>query len=98
MGEITRGDGTTTKQMQEAPRGAIFVWCNGHLSYPRDLARHLGRDDIKIVSPDALDGYRLHGLRLPIILDHAAARVLNSRQWERYHEYTVRLKQSSPTP
>jgi hypothetical protein len=71
-----RGKGYTRQQMLEAPQGALFIWCNERLHYPRDLAQHLGRDDLRIVSPDILGRgrYRLYGLRLSaIILDHAAA-------------------------
>lgn len=29
MGNVTRGDGTTTEQMRSAPKAAIYVWCTG---------------------------------------------------------------------
>lgn len=70
-----RDKGRTTKQMQEAPQGALFIWPFARsIGYAKDLARHLGRTDIKIVGPSALDydGERLLGHRYPaIILDHA---------------------------
>ena len=50
--ESVRGTGRTTRQMEGAPAGALYVWCNGHLEYPKHLARKLGRDDLKIVSPE----------------------------------------------
>ena len=47
-----RGTGRTTRQMENAPYGATFVWCSNHgLHYPRMLAKHLGRDDLIIVGP-----------------------------------------------
>ncbi len=46
---MERGTGTTTRQMQEAPQGSVFVWCGRYLSYPKDLARNLGREDLNIV-------------------------------------------------
>lgn len=59
--------------MQDAKYGAIYIWCNGVLSYPKDLARHLGRDDLKIYSPSVLEDDRLRGIVAPeIVVDHAA--------------------------
>ncbi len=29
-----RGTGRTTRQMEEASIGAVFIWCNEHLNYP----------------------------------------------------------------
>lgn len=72
MLDETRGTGATTRQMKAAPRGAIFIWCNEYLHYPRLLARHLGREDLHIHEKSVLDGVRLRGLRVPIIVDHAA--------------------------
>lgn len=47
---MTRGTGRTTKQLVEAMPNATFIWLNRHLSYPKDLAKALGREDIEIVS------------------------------------------------
>jgi hypothetical protein len=69
-----RGSGRTTKQMKDAPQGAVFVWCNASLNYPRNLAMQLGRTDLRIFGPSVFDeeAYRLRGLELPaIVLDHA---------------------------
>lgn len=71
--DSNRGSGRTTRQMQDAPIGGIFVWVNSMVSYPKSLARHLGRDDL-VIQP-------LHWLRieniagrdgLKIVVDHAA--------------------------
>ena len=68
-----RGTGRTSRQMQEAPRGAMFVWCNFGLDYPMWLARKLGREDLMIVSPDALLQDWLRGKSGPVIvIDHDA--------------------------
>ena len=81
---LERQVGNTTRQMQEAPQKSVFVWVNGHLDYPRQLAKSLGRDDLKIVSPDWLSDHRWFGLVFSgIVLDHAAA--LNDRQWDAFH-------------
>ena len=73
--------GATTSQMRTAAQGALFVWCNHDLSYPRRLARDLRRDDLKIVSPQSLEGDMLRGMEPPeIILDHALR--LTEGQWE----------------
>lgn len=67
-----RGVGNTTRQMQVAPKNAVFVWVNGHLEYARDLAAHLGRTDLKIVSPAWLTQREWAGRELSgIVLDHA---------------------------
>lgn len=68
-----RGTGRTTKQMKEAPKGAVFIWCNQHIDYPRELARKLGRTDLIIYGPAVFEnnGFRLHGVR-SIVIDHAA--------------------------
>ena len=86
---MTRQDGATTRQMQEAPKGAVFVWCNDKTSYPRDLARHLGRDDLLIKSPEWLE-HRWHGLSLTgVIVDHSAS--LTRAQWEGYQGALTRV-------
>ena len=51
-----RGTGFTSRQMENAPDGAVFVWCNGHLDYPKRLAEHLGRKDLRIESIPSLVG------------------------------------------
>ena len=69
-----RGTGATRQQMIEAPRGAVFVWVNGHLSYPRDLARSLHRGDLAIVSSEFLRDDRCRGIkREMIVVDHAVS-------------------------
>jgi hypothetical protein len=54
------------------------------LSYPLALARHLGRDDLQIHAPSALDDFRLYAGRvLPgLVLDHAT--VLLPRQRDHF--------------
>ncbi len=75
-----RGTGATTRQMRAAPQGALFVWVNSNLSYPRNLAADIGRADLRIVSPEGLQP-SLYGRRFPaVVIDHAAR--LNSRQGE----------------
>jgi hypothetical protein len=73
-----QGLGRTAQQIQAAPPQAVFVWCNGHHGYPRALARHLGRSDIRIVSPSWVGSGRSHGCADTVVVDHAA--MLSSRQ------------------
>jgi len=49
-----RGTGRSTRQILDAPQGAVYV-VPGHHSvwYFRDLARHLKRLDLVIVTPNA---------------------------------------------
>lgn len=70
MSDPERGTGRTTRQMLDAPKDAIFVWCNGHLGYPLSLARHLGRSDLRIASPQAYEAGRMAGLRNCVVIDH----------------------------
>lgn len=70
--------------MQRAERGAHFVWVNDQLHYPRELAEKIGRDDLKIVSPDFFSKDRWRGIQFTeIVIDHAA--YLNDEQHRNYH-------------
>lgn len=52
------------------------MWCNGLLSYPRDLAKLLGRDDLRIEGPSWLNWRNIVARRdLKVVLDHSMARV-----------------------
>jgi len=67
-----RGTGITTRQMTEAPTGAVYVWCNSELLYPMHLALHLGRRDLQIVGPSWLDMPKCYRLLTGVVVDHAA--------------------------
>lgn len=69
---MDRGAGLTSQQIQSAPSGAVFIWCNGRLLYPRSLAKHLGRADLQVVGPDWTGFGRMQGCAFPIVVDHAA--------------------------
>jgi hypothetical protein len=66
-----RQTGITTQHMKAAPKGAIFVWLNSHLDYPRRLAEHLGRQDLVIVSAGSVRLETVMGKRVPMVVDHA---------------------------
>lgn len=79
----SRGMGTTTRQIECAPKHSIYVWMHEHTRYPRDLAIALGRTDITVVGPHWLD-WEWQGARIAgIVVDHAA------RLTEKQHD-TVR--------
>lgn len=61
-----RRAGRTTRQMEAAPEGAVYVWCEDALTYPRRLAEHLGRTDLVIVSPS---DRRIRGAN-HVVFDH----------------------------
>lgn len=65
-----RGTGRTTRAMQAAPHGAVYVWCHDNTSYARDLARKLGRTDLHIVGPSDVVRRHAHGA-MDIRVDHA---------------------------
>jgi hypothetical protein len=86
-----RGSGRTARAMQGAPQGAVYVWVNGHLDYPKNLARKLGREDLKIVSPQWVEDRRWSGLTFPAIdIDHAAK--LTEEQWQAYRQLLPYLR------
>jgi hypothetical protein len=65
------GTGRTTKQMRDAPQRAAFVWpVWGSISYAHDLARHLGRVDLTIITPSGLGDFR-EGQYPALVVDHA---------------------------
>lgn len=90
-----RGSGRTTKQMLQAPQGALYIWVNDHLYYPKELAKELGRDDLTIISPNLL-GYQ-RGRQYPaVILDHACR--LNEGQFYAFQELLIRSRRSMLQP
>jgi hypothetical protein len=90
-----RGTGRTTRLMLSAPNGALFVCHDHHFAndYARRLARHLGREDLKITHLDALDRFRGMNIRA-IRIDHACER-MTERQWKTfialYQDHRYRL-------
>jgi hypothetical protein len=87
---MARGEGTTTQQMEEAPKCAVFVWCNGNTDYAVRLARKIGREDLQIKSPTWLEG-RWCGLELTgVVVDHAAQ--LSDRQWDGFQGALTRVR------
>lgn len=70
---MDRGTGATTQQMQDTPKGAVFVWCNNRLEYPRALARKIGRDDLSIVSPYWLERGWAGQKFTDLVVDHACS-------------------------
>lgn len=91
-----RGTGRTTNQILYAPLNSVFVWCNERIDYPKDLARKLGRNDLKIVGTSILDheGQRLRGITNDVILDHATE--LNDEQYFAYrrHVWIQKMRKS----
>lgn len=91
MGEGHR-DGATTRQMREAPQGAVFVWCNSHLHYPKALASALGRKDLDVQPLSWLDRMEVvAGNTRPVVVDHAA--ILSSPQKEAFWHAVRRSQQ-----
>ena len=88
---MARGDGTTTRQMQKAAHGAVFVWVHYALSYPRHLAKKIGRDDLKIVSPEFFSRDYWRGQEFSeIVIDHAC--YLNDEQYRNYQRAMTRVR------
>lgn len=75
--------------MEEAPKGAIFVWCNRHVDYAWALAKKLGREDLQIRDPSWLE-HRWRGLKLTgVVVDHAAR--LTNEQWDGFQGALARV-------
>jgi hypothetical protein len=93
---ITNGRraGRTTAAMLAAPQGAFYIWPNGELVYPMKLARELGREDLKIKSPEWLRADRLAGQRKPIALDHATQ--LSAEVFEFVKDYNALCTPRTP--
>jgi hypothetical protein len=89
--EVGRQTGRTVRQMMAAHRDSTFVWCNGHLEYPKRLAAKVGREDLKIVSPYWLEEGRWRGLELTdLLLDHATE--LSARQMDAFNHAITRIR------
>jgi hypothetical protein len=80
--DTERGTGRTTKQMQAAPKGAIFISANRPMvAHDRLLAFKCGRSDLVVVAPHWITDRRWVGLELSgVVIDHAA----NLTQREHY--------------
>lgn len=66
-----RCTGRSTRQMQAAPRNALYLVNREQMRYARDLAHKHGRDDLKIA--DANQFFRdnhYKGVTDPVIVDH----------------------------
>jgi hypothetical protein len=86
-----RGSGKTTRAMVAAPKGAVFVWVNHHLDYPKHLAKFLGRDDLKIVSPEWIEDRHWAGLELTGLVKDPDTRFTNV-QWDRWRYAKTRIR------
>lgn len=83
-------EGKTTKQMLDAPQGSIFIYADGNgkgFQYAIELARRLGRSDLKIKTVDWLTRDNILELGtidiMPaIVIDHHARQVISGRQLE----------------
>lgn len=84
-------EGITTKIIKSLEKGAVFIWCNSHLHYPKRLAADLGREDLEIVSPSWLERQAWRGRTFTDIrLDHATN--LNDRQEDCYINAKSRIR------
>jgi hypothetical protein len=90
---MTRGIGTTTKQLKDAPQKALFIWCNNSLYYPCHLANDLGRKDLQIVGPGWIFDKRGLGRDFTaVVIDHALT--LSGGERDRFWELVrlIRIK------
>lgn len=74
--DSSRQTGLTTQQMVNAPVAAIFVWCTNSTYYPSSLAKHIGRNDLRIAPRLQLG--RLDEVawqKRKVVIDHALGSV-----------------------
>ena len=90
-----RGSGRTTRQIKELPLGAVFVWCNSRLDYPRRLLRHLNRMDVVLVTPNWVADNRWRGQTFTGgAVDHAVAEFnmqVPAEFWDSWNILTTRI-------
>lgn len=69
----SRGTGRTSKQMQKAPQGAVFVWCNDKTWYATEFAKTLNREDLQIKPFSWLQERSVRGIdrSTRVVYDHA---------------------------
>ena len=75
-GEYDAAARKTSEQMKAAPKGAVYVWVNSNLIYPKALACVVGREDLRIVGPHMVEVLA----HREMVVDHAA--MLTNRQLE----------------
>lgn len=66
-------DGTTSRQMLNAPKDAVFVWLSDDLTYPMELSRKLGRNDLDVRPKSWLCSRNVRSPTRHIVVDHAAS-------------------------
>jgi hypothetical protein len=87
-----RGTGTTTRQITEASKGAIYVYA-GSFKYARLLALFLGRDDLILVPPEPeAVVMQVRGSTRQVVIDHALPIFGRSQSW-RKHEEILKIAQ-----
>lgn len=91
--DAERDSGRTTRQMQGAPRDAVYVWCNSATWYARRLAHGLNRGDLLVVPLSRIerpDYWR--GLHRPVVIDHAAYDMMTLSQLRSYDYLAKHLR------
>lgn len=95
MIEQLRGSGQTTRAMREAPKNAVYVWCNSVLLYPRRLAAAIGRSDLQIEMPSFLSERAFGRNYSGIVMDHATWKMATSEQIAIYMKLEQYIKKSA---
>lgn len=73
--------GKTMHQLKEAPRNAFFIWSGQIATYPRNLARAVGRSDLRVLPRNQLRKGTFTGMRdIAVVLDHAMLDTMTRRE------------------
>jgi hypothetical protein len=90
----TRGTGVTHSQLENCPKGSIFIWCTNDTWYPKRLAAKIDRGDIRVERASILDGndwQKYLGMELPaVITDHALQ--MNSERFRNLKNLESRIR------
>lgn len=86
-----RQSGRTTRQLEMAPKNALYVWCNSYLEYPKRLCRQLEREDIKVITIGQVDLAML-GMPRFVVVDHDTQLTPKLAELITIHNNIVRIK------
>lgn len=88
--------GRTTRQMKSAPLGAVYVWGDSRLEYPKKLARSIGREDLDVRPLTWLGMRNVVGRKISgLVLDHAAPSLSNDAYETLFYLRMKGVKESS---
>ena len=81
----------TTTQLKRAVYGSLFIWRSLSLSYPRQIAKEIGREDIIVRSLLFIRSMECQSHKYPdVILDHSLVGKLSNDSQQNYNRAKLR--------